>query len=46
MTTEQLKVVEWLEIKVHEEIERLRALGFPAVEIRAQVLELIKETQL
>jgi len=46
MTTEQLKVIEWLEIQVHEEIERLRGLGVSAVEIRMQVLELIKGTQL
>ncbi|NOQ15363.1 MAG: hypothetical protein GQ583_12915 [Methyloprofundus sp.] len=46
MSTEQLKIVEWLEIQVHEEIERLKALDLSAVEIRAQVLELIKETQL
>lgn len=46
MSTNQLKVIEWLEIQVHEEIERLKALDFCAVEIRELVLELIKETQL
>lgn len=42
MTTEQLKVVEWLEIQVHDEIERLKALEVPATQIREQILTLLK----
>ena len=44
MTTEQLKIIEWLEVQVHQEIERLKTLGLSALEIREQVLTLIKGT--
>jgi len=42
MNVEQLKVVQWLEVQVHDEIERLRAVGLSAVDIREQVLLLLK----
>ena len=42
MTARQLKLVEWLEKQVHDEIERLKALGLPATEIRKQILLLLK----
>jgi len=42
MTARQLKLVEWLEIQVHDEIERLKALELPATKIREQILLLLK----
>jgi len=42
MTARQLKLVEWLEVQVHEEIERLKVLGLPATKIREQVIALLK----
>jgi len=42
MTSEQLRVIGWLEIQVHEEIERMRMLDVSAVKIRESILELLK----
>lgn len=42
MTSEQLKVIEWIEVRVHDEIERMRALNISAVEIRESILETLK----
>jgi len=42
MTSEQLRIIGWLEIQVHDEIERMKTLDFSAVKIRESILELLK----
>jgi len=42
MNVDQLKIVQWLEVQVHNEIECLKAVGLSAVNIREQVLLLLK----
>ena len=42
MTSEQLRIIGWLEIQVHDEIERMKTLGVSAVKIRESILELLK----
>lgn len=42
MNATQLKLIQWLELQVHDEIERLKVLELPATEIREQVLTLLK----
>jgi len=42
MTTEQLKIIEWLELRTCEEIERMKALKLPATEIRESILSTLK----
>jgi len=42
MTSEQLRIIGWLEIQVRDEIERMRTLDFSAVKIRESILELLK----
>jgi len=42
MTTEQLKTVEWLEVRTKEEIERMKSLDVSAVDIRKSILETLK----
>jgi len=42
MTAEQLKLVQWLEDRVHDEIERMKSLGVSAVDIRQSILDIIK----
>jgi len=45
MTAEQLKLVEWLEDRVHDEIERMKALGASAVDIRQSILDTLKSNK-
>ena len=42
MSAEQLKIIQWLEVQVHDEIERLKGVGIPATSIREQILALLK----
>ncbi len=42
MTTTQLKLVEWQEDRVHDEIERMKSLAVSAVDIRKSILETLK----
>jgi len=42
MTAEQLKLVQWMEDRVHDEIERMKALGASAVDIRQIILDTLK----
>ena len=42
MSAEQLKIIQWLEVQVHDEIERLKGGGIPATSIREQILALLK----
>ncbi|MBT5966698.1 MAG: Rha family transcriptional regulator [Gammaproteobacteria bacterium] len=42
MTSEQLRIIGWLKIQVHDEIERMKTLGVSAVKIRESILELLK----
>ena len=44
MTTEQLKLVEVLEILVHEKIESLRALGASGVDVKESILSMLKNS--
>ncbi|MDX2426150.1 MAG: Rha family transcriptional regulator [Cycloclasticus sp.] len=46
MNSEQLKLVKWLEVRVHEEIERMRALNVSAVDIRQSILDTLKANTL
>ena len=42
MTSNQLKMIEWLESRTKEEIERMKALDISAVEIRQSLLHTLK----
>ena len=42
MNAEQLKLVEWLELRTREEIERMKILGISAVNIRQSILDTLK----
>lgn len=42
MNAEQLKLVEWLELRTREEIERMKILGISAVNIRQSILDMLK----
>jgi len=45
MTAEQLKLVQWMEDRVHDEIERMKALGASAVDIRQSILDTLKSNK-
>jgi len=42
MNSTQLKLVEWQELRVHDEIGRMKALDVSAVDIRKSILETLK----
>lgn len=42
MTVQQLEMVEWLELRSQEEIERMKSLGVSAVDIRQSILDTLK----